>query len=70
MRIVYDDDNTVSEFKTYEYLGTIFDYAIQKNGEGEIIFARAGISSLVSQYRVVLCFKPNNGASSCKYNTY
>ena len=50
MRIIYDDDNAISEFKTYEFLGTIFGCAIQKNGEGEIIFAHAGISSLASQY--------------------
>jgi len=50
MNIIYDDDNAISEFKTYEFLGTIFDCAIQKNGEGERIFAHAGISSLVSKY--------------------
>lgn len=50
MKIIYDDDNTISEFKVYEFLGNLFDNAIQKNGEGEIIFAHAGISSLIPEY--------------------
>lgn len=61
MKIIYDNDNTISEFKTYGFLGTIFDYAIQKNGEGEIIFAHAGITSLISQYQNMITPYSYNG---------
>ena len=51
MNIIYDDDNTIAQFKIYEYLGTVFDSAIQNNGDGEAIFSHTGISSLIPQYQ-------------------
>ena len=61
MKIIYDNDNTISEFKAYEFLGTLFEYAIQKNGDGEIIFAHAGITSLISQYQNMIIPYNYNG---------
>lgn len=61
MNISYDDDSTIAQFKIHEYLGNIFDYAIQKNGEGEIIFSRAGISSLIPQYKNMITPFSYNG---------
>ena len=51
MSIIYDDDSTIAQFKIYEYLGRVFDNAIQSNGEGERIFSHAGISSLIPKYQ-------------------
>lgn len=59
--ILYDDDSTITQFKIYEYLGKVFDIAIQKNGEGEIIFSRSGISSLINQYRNTITPYSYNG---------
>lgn len=50
MDIQYDNDNSILQFKSLEYLGFVFKYAIQKNGDGDIVFSCAGISSLIEQY--------------------
>ena len=50
MTITYDNVNTVAKFKIYEYLGTIFNLAINENGDGESIFRLTGISSLINNY--------------------
>lgn len=60
MRIIYDDDNTIAQFKLYEYLSAVFDSAIQANGDGEAIFSHAGISSQIAQYqRMITPFSYN-----------
>ena len=61
MNIIYDDDNTIAQFKTFEYLSTVLDSAIQNNGEGEVIFSRAGISSLIVQYQKMITPYSYNG---------
>lgn len=66
MNIVYDDDNTISEFRLYIYLSTVFESAIQHNGEGEMLFGLAGISSLIHQYEKQLTPYIYNG----KYENY
>ena len=61
MKIMYDDDSTIAQFKIYEYLGDVFDSAIQKNGDGEAIFSHTGISSLIPQYQKMITPFSYNG---------
>ena len=61
MNIVYDDDNSIAEFKIYEYLGTVLKTAIYNNGDGEAILYCAGISSLIPQYQKMLTPYSYNG---------
>ena len=61
MNIIYDDDSTIVQFKTYEFFAKLFDNAIQKNGDGEIIFAQSGFSSLIGQYEPMITPYRYNG---------
>lgn len=61
MNIIYDDNNTIAQFKIYEFLGTVFDSAIQNNGDGEAIFHHTGISSLIPHYQKLITPYSFNG---------
>ena len=54
MNIIYDNDSAIAKFKLYEYFGTVFDSAIRKNGDGEAIFYKSGISSLINEYQTIM----------------
>lgn len=50
MHIIYDDDNEVALCKIYDVLADLFDAALRKNGDGDIIFKKSGMSSLCDEY--------------------
>ena len=50
MLIKYDDDSEIAMFHIYEFLSNAFDSAIRKNGDGETLLRKSGISSLCDLY--------------------
>lgn len=59
--IKYDDDSKIAQFKIYEYFGTVFNSAIYNNGDGEAIFKRTGISTLILKYQKMITPYSFNG---------
>ena len=71
MIIIYDDDSEIIQFKAYEFFANLFDNAIRKNGDGEIIFSSTGISSLIEKYKPMItryCYNGQWENSNVQYN--
>lgn len=51
MNIYYDDDNEIALCHIYQFFSTVFDSALRKNSDGEIILKKSGLSSLCDTYK-------------------